>query len=325
MKPTTIVLSIVGLASVGISAVAILSTQPQQELTEPVVPPPQSLFEHTVAAVGIIEPNSESIAIGSPFPGVVASVLVAAGERVEANQALYVLDHRHLDAQRSVALARVEQAERQVTVIQKLLDQARRRALTSRRLANTGTIASEDRDDRVSELEKLEAELDSALASVRLNRAEVASVETEIDRSTIRAPKDGTILQTRMRPGEFLDASGSGEPRLLLGCTDPLHVRADVDEFDIPRLAAGARATATPRGNANERFDLQFVRFEPLVVPKRSLTGDPGERVDTRVLQVIYQVVAPTKTLFVGQQMDLLVEGHPRSAHSASLSEISIK
>jgi hypothetical protein len=37
MKPTTIILSIVGLASVGISAVAILSTQPQQELTEPVV------------------------------------------------------------------------------------------------------------------------------------------------------------------------------------------------------------------------------------------------------------------------------------------------
>ena len=150
MKPTTIILSIVGLASVGISAVAILSTQPQQELTEPVVPPPQSLFEHTVAAVGIVEPSSESIAIGSPFPGVVASVLVAAGERVEANQALFVLDHRHLDAQRSVALARVEQAERQVTVIQKLLEQARRRALTSRRLANTGNIASEDRDDRVS-------------------------------------------------------------------------------------------------------------------------------------------------------------------------------
>lgn len=48
-----------------------------------------------------------------------------------------------------------------------------------------------------------------------------------------------------------------------------------------------------------------------------SLTGDPGERVDTRVLQVIYQVVAPTKTLFVGQQMDLLVEGHPRAAHNS--------
>jgi hypothetical protein len=40
---------------------------------------------------------------------------------------------------------------------------------------------------------------------------------------------------------------------------------------------------------------------------------------------VIYQVVAPTKTLFVGQQMDLLVEGHPRSVHSSSLSEISRK
>jgi hypothetical protein len=52
------------------------------------------------------------------------------------------------------------------------------------------------------------------------------------------------------------------------------------------------------------------VRFEPLVVPKRSLTGDATERVDTRVLRVIYEVVGtPSVPLFVGQQMDVFIEG----------------
>ena len=54
---------------------------------------------------------------------------------------------------------------------------------------------------------------------------------------------------------------------------------------------------------------MEFVRFEPLVVPKKSLTGDATERVDTRVLQVIYRMVgAMPERLFIGQQMDVFVE-----------------
>lgn len=53
---------------------------------------------------------------------------------------------------------------------------------------------------------------------------------------------------------------------------------------------------------------LEFVRFEPFVVPKRSLTGDSTERVDTRVLQVIYRVERDDIPLFVGQQLDVFIE-----------------
>ena len=42
------------------------------------------------------------------------------------------------------------------------------------------------------------------------------------------------------------------------------------------------------RGDPHHEFALSFVRVEPYVVPKKSLTGDNTERVDTRVLQVIY-------------------------------------
>jgi hypothetical protein len=53
---------------------------------------------------------------------------------------------------------------------------------------------------------------------------------------------------------------------------------------------------------------LEFVRFEPLVIPKKSLTGDATERVDTRVLQVIYRLQKPVPAaLFAGQQMDVFI------------------
>jgi HlyD family secretion protein len=56
---------------------------------------------------------------------------------------------------------------------------------------------------------------------------------------------------------------------------------------------------------------VQFVRFEPYVVPKRSLTGDTTERVDTRVLQVLYQFHPGDLPVYVGQQMDVFIDAPP--------------
>jgi hypothetical protein len=52
------------------------------------------------------------------------------------------------------------------------------------------------------------------------------------------------------------------------------------------------------------------------VVPKRSLTGDSTERVDTRVLQVIYRVERNDVALFIGQQLDVFIDGAPMAGDS---------
>jgi hypothetical protein len=53
------------------------------------------------------------------------------------------------------------------------------------------------------------------------------------------------------------------------------------------------------------------VRFEPYVVPKKSLTGDSTERVDTRVLQIIFGFTRGELPIFVGQQMDVFIDASP--------------
>jgi len=85
-------------------------------------------------------------------------------------------------------------------------------------------------------------------------------------------------------------------------------VRVDVDESEAWRVREGAHAIGHVRGNADLKTPLQFVRFEPFVVPKQSLTGDSTERVDTRVLQVIYRVEREDVRLFVGQQLDVFID-----------------
>lgn len=61
------------------------------------------------------------------------------------------------------------------------------------------------------------------------------------------------------------------------------------------------------RGDPSKTYPLRFVRFEPYIAPKKNLAV-AGQRVDTRVLQVIYALPAEAKDFFIGQQMDVFVQ-----------------
>ena len=82
----------------------------------------------------------------------------------------------------------------------------------------------------------------------------------------------------------------------------------DVDERGLPRFRPAANAVAYPRGETSQQLRLRFVRLEPLAIPKKALTGDNTERVDTRVLQVIYAMDTKDRPVFVGQQMDVFID-----------------
>jgi hypothetical protein len=69
---------------------------------------------------------------------------------------------------------------------------------------------------------------------------------------------------------------------------------------------------------------LRFVRVEPLVVPKRALSGMTTERIDTRVMQLIYAIVEDGMAILPGQQVDVLIEADengPQAAQSSHRAE----
>ncbi|HTN75116.1 MAG TPA: HlyD family efflux transporter periplasmic adaptor subunit [Pirellulaceae bacterium] len=149
-------------------------------------------------------------------------------------------------------------------------------------------------------------------ATVQEMQANLEKVQIEIDRLEVRAPevKEVTrfkVLQVNVRPGEYVGAPAT-QALIVLGDIDQLHVRVDIDEHDIVRFNPQAKAVAKLRGSPKHEFPLTFVRVEPYVIPKRSLTGDNTERVDTRVLQVIYSLGKGEQPVYVGQQMDVFIQ-----------------
>jgi multidrug efflux pump subunit AcrA (membrane-fusion protein) len=157
-------------------------------------------------------------------------------------------------------------------------------------------------------VETASAELEEVRTEIAAAESQVQAAQVDLDRSIVRAPLAAEILQVKVRIGEFAPAAPTVTPLILLGRSKPLHVRVDVDEHEAWRVRGGAHAVGHVRGNAELKAPLQFVRFEPFVVPKRSLTGDSTERVDTRVLEVIYRVDGDAVPLFIGQQLDVFID-----------------
>jgi multidrug resistance efflux pump len=151
-------------------------------------------------------------------------------------------------------------------------------------------------------------DIDVARAEVAEAERQVARVEADIERLTVTAPLNGEILQCKVHAGEYAQAGPLTQPLILMGETSTLNVRADIDEEDAGRLQAGAAATGSPRGAAESKIPLRFVRVEPYIIPKKSLTGDSTERVDTRVLQVLF-ALEPGAQIHTGQQLDIFVNG----------------
>ncbi len=99
-----------------------------------------------------------------------------------------------------------------------------------------------------------------------------------------------------------------------MGRTDSLQIRADIDEVNAVEVKTGSRAVAYLRGYTAKHIPLDFVRIDPYIVPKRQLTGDTRERVDVRVLQVIYRFKLPDFPVYPGQQVDVFIESAGRPA-----------
>jgi HlyD family secretion protein len=181
-------------------------------------------------------------------------------------------------------------------------------------------VAKYTLDQAEADLNLLKAgawEEDLRIAGQRVEEADarLALVSTNLERATARAPFDGMVLQVNINVGDFarggIEATLLQDALLVFGGVNPLHVRIDVDEEDAWRVFPGANAMAYVRGNSSIKFPLHFVRIEPYVIPKRSLTGENLERVDTRVLQVIYRFEKNDLPIYPGQLLDIFIEAKP--------------
>ncbi len=342
----TLVIPLLAIAGVLLAVITVVQGSKPVAPRPPVAEPPRAPYQSFVAGSGLVEASTQNISVGTPVGGVVAEVMVGVGADVERGRPLFRIDSRELEAELASRRARLEVAKAALAKM-RLGTRAEELPVSRARVAEMDASVADMRDqlamwERVEDSRAVTAEelsrrrfavataqarLDQARASLALleagswsadvaiaeaeahsAQAQADAIQVELERRVVRSPIDGRVLQVNVRPGEFAAAGPAPTPLMVVGGVRPLHVRVDVDEHDAWRVSASARARAFVRGNKDLSADLAFVRFEPFVIPKRSLTGESTERVDTRVLQVIYAFDPKDLGVYVGQQMDAYIE-----------------
>jgi HlyD family secretion protein len=289
------------LAALGVIAIVVaivLDNRPASMNTTaaapaPVARAPIAAFAASVSGTGIVEPLGGSVAVGTPVAGIVTAVEVRPGDKVKPGGALFRIDDGDLQAQRPALVAAENEARERLAQVSELY----RLALG---VPDKRAVSEEEIMSRRSAVKVANAVFASS-------RARSKQLELETGRRTVRARVAGEVLQVNLRPGEFAQP-GSGRPLIVVAAGERLALRVDVDEFEASRVKPGAAAIASPRGRPALRIPLTFERIEPAIVAKASLAGSGTERIDSRVLQVIYSFAPGGSAALVGQQMDVTIE-----------------
>jgi len=290
-------LPLIGVCGLVFALSSVMARQPEPPVV-PLVAPPQSQFEQSIAGIGVVEPRGEVIAIGTELSGIVRDVFVEAGQDVQAGDPLFSLDQRQIDSEIAALEASLESA-----VIQSQ-DAAQQFAIVER--IKDKRAVSEDEFDR--------RKFANLLGQTRMKEidAQLAQARTTKERLITRAPSAGRILDVNVRPGEFAGAGVLAEPLIRMGDVTVLHVRVEIDEEMAINLRPESSASAIPRGSPDQKYKLLFIRREPYIRSKQNLAV-AGQRVDTRVAQVVYALDPAVNNVYVGQQMDVFIHNEDPS------------
>jgi HlyD family secretion protein len=204
-----------------------------------------------------------------------AAVMEAVAKEAEAN---VVYSERGVEAARSKAMETCVRA-----------DVAAREAERRARLHAQGVAGEEEADSARGEAEAMKASCASASTAVRLSetgievaRAHLNRVQAELQRSYIRAPVDGRVIDITVRPGELIGERGI----LELARVSRMFAIAEVYETDIRHVKTGQRATISSAA-LDEELSGTVTRIRQKVEKQDEIGTDPAARKDARIIEVV--------------------------------------
>lgn len=289
-----LLLPMVALVALVCSIWFILS-RPTLPVQGPLELPPESPYENKVAGIGIVESGSKDLALGTERAGVVSAIYVSEGQKVEKNTPLF----RIADGVQKASLLQAKAIlSKEETALQEATENFKR----VENLLDKRAISQEEYRRRFFAMEKAKEERTQA-------QAEVFRQQALLDQHVVKAPLNGEILRINVTIGEYAPAAQVSPPLLIMGQTDVMHVRVEIDERDVLRFGDQSPATGILRGYEGIKIPLSFVEKSPFIIPKKTLMGDGVERVDTRVMEVVYEFDNSQIGAYSGQQMDVFIEG----------------
>ena len=288
-------------------------------------------------APGRVEPVSGAIKLSAATMGTIDQVRVKANDTVLAGEPLVQLVDTEARAQLASAEAQalmrqrvrdkestpsgagprrraedaVAESEDNVFDLRALFDKAsidkhagRTADLDAARTALTR--AQQRLAQQMDELRRITADAPlptSAEGQVDTTRAELQVARAALEKLTIRAPIDGTILQVNARRGELASPQAT-QPLILIGDVSSLRVRAEADQREIEKIKAGQAVVVRAAAFHGRDIAGKVASIAPLVEAARNSTLNQRNMTDVDVVEVLVDLDEPGP-LVAGMKVDV--------------------
>ncbi|MGZ5175519.1 MAG: efflux RND transporter periplasmic adaptor subunit, partial [Burkholderiales bacterium] len=171
-----------------------------------------------IEAVGTVEPE-HSVQVRAQISGVLKAVYFKEGDKVNAGQALFLIDPATSQAQYNQALAQLERDKAQ-------LENARAQQQRLEPLLKREFITRQEYDVAVTSAKSLEA-------TVQADQAAAEQARIQLGYARMTAPITGRTGTLAVKSGNLVQAAGSGAPLVTINTMDPILVSFSIPERQL--------------------------------------------------------------------------------------------
>jgi HlyD family secretion protein len=237
------------------------------------------------------EPRLETLAVSEAQVGQAESNLKAAKDQYDKDRASFDIDPK------SISRDVLDTAENAMKQAASGLDVARKQYELTKAGAWSYDIANQEK------------QYGALLQAYEAAKALLAKFN-------VKAPIDGVVLSVYAAVGSYVSSQGAfdpytqafDQPVIMSPPQEYLAVRCYVDEILVSRLPTKWHMEATMSPTGTElKVPLEFVRVQPYVSPKIELSNERQERVDLRVLPVIFRFQKQDLPVYPGQLVDVYI------------------
>ncbi len=271
-------------------------------------------YEAGIYATGIVESfqkNGSNMNLYPEAAGNVIDIKVQDGTHVKKGDLLLVVEHDEAQATVNMDKATVQLNRDNLVTVQQQYDK-----LKKAYDLNPKSVSKNDLDNAKNAV--IATKQDIVVAEALL-ATDVAALENYF----MTSPAEGIILRVVPALGDYVspvvgayDTYTQGNlPVIQIAQVSPYYqVRVFVDEILTPQLPDPSKLEATlfVRGMNNKAIPLEYVNTQPFTIPNIELSDQRNERVDVRVLPILFKFEKPKDiTVYPGQLVDIYIKGKP--------------